>query len=80
MLRDCAVGMAIGPVALSLLYEAHGSSFRYPLLLLASANFVGASVMACVPYKSREGRVSEDIDRNETDDEDEQLGLLANPT
>ena len=80
VLRYCAVGMAIGPVALSLSYEAHGGTFRYPLLLLASANFVGAFVMACVPYKSREVTERDDIDRHGTDDDDEQLGLLINPT
>ena len=30
-----SVGMALGPVVLSLLYEANGGSFRQPLLLLA---------------------------------------------
>ena len=71
--------MALGPVALSLLYEANGNSFRHALLLLASANMVGASVMACVPYKSRAEGEKEGGVRDEADDEDEQLGLLTSP-
>ena len=70
--------MALGPVVLSVLYEANGESFHYPLLLLASANMVGASVMACVPYNSRGGaEITVQRKKEELDDE-EQLGLLNN--
>ena len=41
-------GMALGPVVMSLLYEYSGQSFRLPLLILASANAIGAAAMACV--------------------------------
>ena len=79
-----SVGMALGPVVLSLLYEANGGSFRQPLLLLASANCIGGMVMACVPYKSRREREEEDgggwgggvVGASEEED-DEKLGLLA---
>ena len=53
------VGMALGPVVMSLLYEYSGQSFRLPLMILASANVVGAAVMACVPYQSRREREDE---------------------
>jgi len=76
--------MALGPVVLSLLYEANGGSFRQPLLLLASANCIGGMVMACVPYKSRREREEEDAGEwgggmvgASDDEDDEKLGLLA---
>ena len=40
------IGMAIGPVYMSLLYEHSGGSFRLPLTLLAIANASGAVAMA----------------------------------
>ena len=71
------LGMAVGPVLMSLLFEHDGGSFRLPLLLLALVNGAGAGAMACVPYgaqqRSRKRRDGSDSE----EEEGEHVGLLS---
>ena len=72
------LGMAVGPVLMSLLFEHDGGSFRLPLLLLAAVNGAGAVAMACVPYdgaqRSRKRREGSD---SEEEEGEERVGLLT---
>ena len=71
------LGMAVGPVLMSLLFEHDGGSFRLPLLLLALVNGAGAVAMACVPYGAQRSRKRRDGSDSEEEEGEEHVGLLS---
>ena len=72
------LGMAVGPVLMSLLFEHDGGSFRLPLLLLSLVNGAGAVAMACVPYGAQQrSRKRRDGSDSEEEEGEEHVGLLS---